>query len=113
MPRHACGVQSTMSLRVTRTCDWPATAGCCGMRGCCICCCCWGCWYPPHVKGPEQHPLYSALSGKDAAFPGDVKWNFGKFLIGRDGKVIARYDSGVKPDAKELTDAIDKALAAK
>ena len=45
--------------------------------------------------------------------PGDVKWNFGKFLIGRDGKVIARYDSGVKPDAKELTDAIDKALAAK
>ena len=66
-----------------------------------------------HVKGPEQHPLYSALSGKDAAFPGDVKWNFGKFLIGRDGKVIARYDSAVKPDSKELTDAIDKALAAK
>ena len=66
-----------------------------------------------HVKGPEQHPLYAALSGKDAAFPGDVKWNFGKFLIGRDGKIIARYDSAVKPDAKELTDAIDKALAAK
>jgi len=42
-----------------------------------------------------------------------VKWNFGKFLIGRDGKILARYDSNVKPDSKELTDAIDKALAEK
>jgi glutathione peroxidase len=66
-----------------------------------------------HVKGPEQHPLYTALSGKGAPFPGDVKWNFGKFLIGRDGKILARYDSDVKPDSKELSDAIDKALAAK
>ena len=66
-----------------------------------------------HVKGPEQHPLYAALSGKDAPFPGDVKWNFGKFLIGRDGKVLARFEPGVKPDSKEVTDAIDKALAAK
>ena len=66
-----------------------------------------------HVKGPEQHPLYAALSGKDAAFPGDVKWNFGKFLIGRDGKVLARFEPGVKPDSKEVTDAIEKALAAK
>jgi glutathione peroxidase len=38
-----------------------------------------------HVKGPSQHPLYTALTGKDSPFPGDVKWNFGKFLIGRDG----------------------------
>ena len=66
-----------------------------------------------HVKGPEQHPLYTAISGPNAPFPGDVKWNFGKFLISRDGKILARYDSDVKPDAKELTDAIDKALAAK
>ena len=66
-----------------------------------------------HVKGPEQHPIYTALSGKDAPFPGDVKWNFGKFLIGRDGKILARFDSNVTPDSKELTDAIGKALAAK
>jgi glutathione peroxidase len=38
------------------------------------------------VKGPEKHPLYEALSGPDSPFPGDVKWNFGKFLVGKDGK---------------------------
>jgi glutathione peroxidase len=66
-----------------------------------------------HVKGPEQHPLYKELSGKDAPFPGDVKWNFGKFLIGRDGKVLKRIEPGVKPDSKQVTDAIEAALAAK
>ena len=66
-----------------------------------------------HVNGPEQHPLYEALSGKNSPVPGPVKWNFGKFLVGRDGKVIARFDSGVKPDAAELSAAIDAALAAK
>lgn len=66
-----------------------------------------------HVNGPEQHPLYEALSGKNSPVAGPVKWNFGKFLIGRDGKVIARFDSGVKPDAPELAAAIDAALAAK
>ena len=66
-----------------------------------------------HVKGAEQHPLYTALTGKEGAFPGDVKWNFGKFLIGRDGKPIKRWDSGAKPDSKEVTDAIEAALAAK
>ncbi|HEY6228727.1 MAG TPA: glutathione peroxidase [Verrucomicrobiae bacterium] len=66
-----------------------------------------------HVKGPEQHPLYAYLTGKDAAFPGDIKWNFGKFLIGPDGKVLKRWDSGVKPDSKEITDAIEASLAKK
>lgn len=65
------------------------------------------------VKGAGQHPLYAALTGKDAAFPGNVKWNFGKFLIGRDGKVLARYDSKTEPDSAELTQAIETALAAK
>ena len=65
------------------------------------------------VKGPEQHPLYKELTGPGAAFPGDVKWNFGKFLIGRDGKVIARFEPGVKPDDAKVTKAIDEALAAK
>ena len=66
-----------------------------------------------HVKGPEQHPLYAYLTGKDAAFPGDIKWNFGKFLIGPDGKVLKRWDSGVKPDSKEITEAIEASLAKK
>jgi glutathione peroxidase len=66
-----------------------------------------------HVKGAEQHPLYAALTGPNSPFPGDVKWNFGKFLVGRDGKIIKRFDSGVKPDAPELTKAIEAALAVK
>lgn len=63
------------------------------------------------VKGESQHPLYAALTGKDGAFPGDVKWNFGKFLIGRDGKAIARFEPTTKPDSPELVAAVDKALA--
>jgi len=63
-----------------------------------------------HVKGEEQHPLYAALTGKDGAFPGDVKWNFGKFLIGKDGKPLARFEPQTKPDSAEVTEAIEKAL---
>ena len=66
-----------------------------------------------HVRGPQKHPLYVALTGSDAKYPGDVKWNFGKFLIGRDGQVLSRYDSPVKPESAELTAAIESALAAK
>ncbi len=64
-------------------------------------------------SGPAQSPLYAALTGKDAVFPGDVKWNFGKFLLGRDGKVVARFDSGDEPDSPKVTKAIEAALAAK
>jgi len=63
-----------------------------------------------HVKGAEQHPLYTALTGKDGAFPGDVAWNFGKFLIGKDGKPIARFEPKTTPDSPEVTEAIEKAL---
>ena len=66
-----------------------------------------------HVKGPEQHPLYTVLSGKDSPFPGDVKWNFGKFLIGRDGRIIKRFEPKVTPDSPEVTQAIEAALAEK
>ncbi len=66
-----------------------------------------------HVKGSEQHPLYASLTGKEAAFPGDVKWNFGKFLVGRDGKVLKRWDSKVEPGSDEITAAIEEALKAK
>ena len=63
-----------------------------------------------HVKGAEQHPLYTALSGKEGAFPGDVSWNFGKFLIGKDGKPLARFEPKTTPDSPEVTEAIEKAL---
>jgi glutathione peroxidase len=66
-----------------------------------------------HVKGPEQHPLYAALTGKTASFPGDVKWNFGKFLISKDGKVLNRFEPKTTPDAPEVKQAIETALATK
>ena len=66
-----------------------------------------------HVKGPERHALYEALSGDGSPFPGDVKWNFGKFLVGRDGKILKRFEPKVTPDSPEVTQAIEAALAAK
>jgi glutathione peroxidase len=63
-----------------------------------------------HVKGAEQHPLYARLTGKEAEFPGEIKWNFGKFLIGRDGKVLKRFEPQTKPDADEVVKAIEAAL---
>ena len=63
------------------------------------------------VNGAERHPLYVALAGKDAAFPGDIGWNFAKFLVSRDGRVLQRFEPGVKPDAPEVTAAIEAALA--
>lgn len=65
------------------------------------------------VKGANQHPLYKELSGETSAFPGDVKWNFGKFLVGRDGKLVKRIEPGVKPESPEMVNAIEAALAAK
>ena len=66
-----------------------------------------------HVKGAEQHPLYAGLTGKDAKFPGDVEWNFGKFLLGRHGEVIARFPSKTPPDDAKVIAAIEMALKAK
>lgn len=66
-----------------------------------------------HVKGEKQHPLYAALTGPKGAFPGDVAWNFGKFLIGRDGKPLARFEPKVQPDSPEVVEAVTKALEAK
>jgi glutathione peroxidase len=65
------------------------------------------------VNGPKRHPLYAELAGQDSPFPGDIKWNFGKFLIGRDGKIIKRFEPRTTPDAPEVTQAIEAALAAK
>lgn len=63
-----------------------------------------------HVKGVEQHPLYAALTGRDGPFPGDVTWNFGKFLIGRDGKPLKRFEPEVEPTDGELVSAVEAAL---
>jgi glutathione peroxidase len=66
-----------------------------------------------NVNPPEQHPLYAELTGDSAKFPGKIEWNFGKFLVGRDGKVLKRFHPKVKPDAPEIIEAIEAALKAK
>ncbi len=65
------------------------------------------------VNGETRAPLYAWLTaatvGPEAA--GDVGWNFGKFVIGRDGTIVARFSPKVAPNAPELRDAITRALA--
>ena len=51
------------------------------------------------VNGPGRHPIYQWLTSE---FGGDIEWNFEKFLIGRDGKVVKRYPPATKPDDKSL-----------
>jgi glutathione peroxidase len=63
--------------------------------------------------GEKQHPLYAALTGRDSVSPGEVKWNFTKFLVGRDGKLITRFVSADEPDSAKVTQAIEKALKEK
>ncbi|NNM47574.1 glutathione peroxidase [Knoellia koreensis] len=63
------------------------------------------------VNGPDTHPLYEWLKSEKGGLLGDkIKWNFTKFLLGRDGQVIKRYGSTTKPDA--ISGDIEKALAA-
>jgi len=59
------------------------------------------------VKGADQTPLYQYLTANNG---GDVKWNFTKFLVGKDGKPVQRFEPGVTPDSPELAQAIEKAL---
>ncbi len=62
------------------------------------------------VKGPGIHPLFGALTAKESPFGGEIKWNFNKFLLGRDGRVVARFEPTTDPAAPELIAAIEKAL---
>ena len=83
------------------------------------------------MVGPEQHPLYAALTaaqpqaerdetmrkrlegfGIQTGGPGEVLWNFEKFVIGRDGQVVGRFSPDVAPDDAGLNEALDKALRA-
>ncbi len=64
------------------------------------------------VKGAGQAPLYTYLT-HESPFPGAISWNFNKFLIGRDGKVSARFGSKTAPEDPELVAAVQTALAAK
>ena len=66
------------------------------------------------VKGDDQCPLYKFLTSKDTAgdFAGDIGWNFTKFLIDRNGNIIGRFASAIKPSDPKLVGAVDAALDA-
>jgi len=63
------------------------------------------------VLGNSKVPLYKYLtSSPTSKFPGEIEWNFEKFLISRDGQILARFKSDVEPESKEVTTAIEGAL---
>jgi glutathione peroxidase len=62
------------------------------------------------VNGPHRHALYALLTAAQGGFPGDIEWNFEKFLIGRDGQVLKRYPSATAPQDKGLLQDIVDAL---
>ena len=54
------------------------------------------------VNGPHRDPLYAWLTAPENGFPGDIGWNFEKFLIDRGGRVVSRYPAGTKPTDPSL-----------
>lgn len=63
------------------------------------------------VKGEEIHPLFRYLTNaQNPDFTGDIRWNFEKFLVDRNGKLVHRFRSNVEPDSKELLNAIESYL---
>ena len=64
------------------------------------------------VNGKKRHPLYAWLTSEasDPEGPGDVQWNFGKFLINKEGAVIGRFEPMTEPDAPELIKRLEAAL---
>lgn len=63
------------------------------------------------VKGADQTPLYQYLTKEaDPAVAGEIKWNFTKFLVDRNGKVVQRFEPAVTPDSPQVVSAIEKLL---
>ncbi len=62
------------------------------------------------VKGSDQHPLFKALTGEKSPLLGKVSWNFNKFLIDREGRLVARFGSSTTPSSEKLMAAVEAAL---
>ena len=62
------------------------------------------------VKGDDITPLYQFLTDKKAPTGGEIKWNFTKFLVDKNGSVLRRFESGVEPESPEVTSAVEAAL---
>jgi len=66
------------------------------------------------VKGDDQTPLYQYLTKQTGrSIAGDIKWNFTKFLVDRNGNVVQRFESAVTPDSAEVVSAVEKQLSQK
>jgi len=66
-----------------------------------------------HTKGPDQAPIYRTLTDETAeGIRGEIRWNFTKFLVDRDGRVVARFEPSVEPTDHEITSRIEELLAA-
>jgi len=61
------------------------------------------------VKGEDQHPLYQYIT-KESPFPGEVKWNFQKYLVDKKGEIVAMFPSRVKPTDKDVVEKIESLL---
>lgn len=66
------------------------------------------------VKGKDKAPLYQFLTSKDPAgeFAGEIEWNFAKFLVDREGHLVARFPSRTTPDDPKVIETLEKTLAA-
>lgn len=62
------------------------------------------------VNGKYKSPLYSVLTDNEVTGKADIKWNFEKFLVDKEGNIVARYSSKVEPNSKELISGIEKEL---
>jgi glutathione peroxidase len=62
-----------------------------------------------HVKGKQQNSLYEWLTAQKG-FEGSIGWNFAKFLINRDGEVVARFPSNIKPENSKVMDKLKELL---
>jgi len=62
------------------------------------------------VNGANRHPVYAFLTSADTGIAGDISWNFEKFLIGRDGRVLRRYPPETGPQDRGLMQDIAEAL---
>jgi glutathione peroxidase len=62
------------------------------------------------VNGPQRHPVYGFLTSPQSGIAGDISWNFEKFLIGRDGRVLKRYPPETRPRDNGLLQDIAEAL---
>jgi glutathione peroxidase len=62
------------------------------------------------VKGPNRHAVYEWLTAEENGYPGDIEWNFEKFLIARNGMIVGRYPSGTKAEDSGLLQSIADAL---